>query len=192
MNGIREPLALSLSKGGRLLFQQNPLLKYRPDAEEAFLRYRGVGQDLLAREGVADLVCTGDVLQVEGVRGGRHGLRVYLSQDVEVVQDLRELLLEPGDVILAEADTRQTGNVQDLFPGETQLTDALRDKLGWIIALAWGRVQANPGRRLPLQVPEQLLWRGELLDTAGVDVFLGLALRLLPLAGPEVGLVLVD
>jgi hypothetical protein len=106
------------------------LVENGPHAEEPFLRNGGVGQDLLPREGVANLIGAGDVLQIEGVRSGRHRLRVYLPQDVEVVQDLGELLLEPGHVLLAEPDACQTGNVQDLFAGEPQLTDVLRDAIG--------------------------------------------------------------
>jgi hypothetical protein len=49
----------------------------------------------------------------------RHRLRVYVPQDIEMVQYLGELLLEPGHVLLAESDARQTGNVQDLAAGET-------------------------------------------------------------------------
>ena len=40
------------------------------------------------------------------------------AQRVEVVEDLRELLLEPRNVLLGEADAGQLGNVEDFFAGE--------------------------------------------------------------------------
>jgi len=47
-----------------------------------------------------------------------HALGVDLTEDVEVVEDGRQLLLELGDVRLREADARQAGDVQNLLAGQ--------------------------------------------------------------------------
>jgi hypothetical protein len=101
-------------------FQRWPpkrLLQDRPHAEEAALGLGGVGEDVLGRVGGSRFVIAHHVLQGDGVGSGRDALGVYLLEDLEVVDDLRELLLELGDLFVAHGHAEEHGDVSDFVTG---------------------------------------------------------------------------
>lgn len=49
--------------------------------------------------------------------GGRDVVGIDLAEALEVVEDLRQLLAEAGDVFLAEAEAGEPGDVLDLLAG---------------------------------------------------------------------------
>jgi ribosomal protein L7/L12 len=51
------------------------------------------------------------------VGGGGNIVGIDLAEAKEVVEDLRELLAEAGDVFLAEAEAGEPGDVLDLLAG---------------------------------------------------------------------------
>src|SRR3990170_756035 len=102
------------------------LLQYCPHPQKAVLRQGSVGQDLLLRERRLRLVRPHDVLEGESVGGRGHSLRVHLPQDLKVVDDGGELLLELCHVLLAEAQSSQAGDVEDLRSIDGQGSTSVR------------------------------------------------------------------
>jgi hypothetical protein len=103
------------------------LLQHGPHAEEAALGLGGVGEDVLGREGGTRFVGAHHVVQGDGVGSGRDALRVYLLEDLEVVDDLRELLLELGDLFVAQGHAEEHSDMSDFVTG---------DGHGWLLPLA--------------------------------------------------------
>ena len=63
-------------------------------------------------------VRTEHILEWQRMRGRRDVARIQGIQNVEVLEDLRELLLEASNLLLAEADAREPGDVKDFVSSE--------------------------------------------------------------------------
>src|SRR3990172_4950363 len=102
------------------------------DAEEVVLALGGVGQHILLVEGGPGLIVSHHVVHRQRLGRGRELLRVHLAQALEVVQDLRKLYLENGDVVVAEADAGKPCDAFDFVWGQGQGAGSwVRYRAGW-------------------------------------------------------------
>ena len=85
---VQNVLPNGKARDGRRPRPRGPSLENGPDSEQIVLGPGGISQDILGREGVSVLVRAEDVLQRQGVGGGRHIVGVELAQDIEMVEDL--------------------------------------------------------------------------------------------------------
>src|SRR3990172_10614408 len=102
------------------------------DAEEVVLALGSVGQHLLLAEGGLGLIVSHHVVHRQRAGRGRELLGVHLTQALEVVQYLRQLYLEMGDFIVAEADAGKPGDAFDFVWGQGQGAGSwVRFRAGW-------------------------------------------------------------
>ena len=78
----------------------------------------GVGQRLFHVEPGTHHVVAKDVLLLDDLRSGWDGLRVQLGEHRVLVQDVVQLSFEEGDLLLAEPETCEVGDVLDVATGK--------------------------------------------------------------------------
>jgi hypothetical protein len=69
----------------------------------------------LARQAGPRLVGAQRVGDLDGVRGRRDAVEVELADLLDVLEDVRQLIGDLGDLLIGELQTRQPRHVQDLL-----------------------------------------------------------------------------
>src|SRR4051794_14824284 len=89
---------------------------YGRHSEEPVFGVRGVRERLLERERRRRLVLGEHVDEVEWMRGWGHALEIELADLSDRLEDRRQLLLEPADLLLRQREARELRDVQHLVP----------------------------------------------------------------------------
>ena len=78
-------------------------------------RVRAHRQRLIHREARCDDILSQDGLDLDGLRRGRDAIGVERGQHRVLVEDVVELAMESGDLVLAEAEAREMGDMRDIL-----------------------------------------------------------------------------
>jgi hypothetical protein len=90
------------------------LAEDRRDDHEVTVVIGGVGEHVLDRQRRTGHVLAQDVLQFDRLCGRRDVIGLELRQDRVLVQDVVELSLEQGDLVVGQAQSRKMGDMFDI------------------------------------------------------------------------------